>query len=178
MAQATGAQLVFEVALWATPTALAVGAALRAPRGRRAAWWVVAAAGGMITADKAVDLQTVVMGVVHATARAIAPELRSGGSQQLLRVLFLGGAAALGMGILWYLARLGRPLDGPRYLSLVGLCVVLGLLAARLVPDGKVILDNHVLAWTIELLAWLLVTLGAVRGLRRPGRDPSQSLSG
>lgn len=171
MAQVTGARLVFEVALWATPTALAVGAALRAPRGRRAAWWVVAGGCAAITADKAVDVHAVVMRVVHATVRAIAPELRSGGSQQLLRVLFLAGAAALGMGVLWYLARLGRPLDRPRCLSLAGLCVVLGLLAARLAPGGEVISENLALAWAIELLAWLLVSLGAVASLRHPGGD-------
>lgn len=166
MADATGEQLTFEVLLWATPTALAVGAALRAPRGRRVAWWVVAVASAVITADKALDVQGVAMQLAREVARAVVPEVRSGGSQQLLRALLLAGAAVAGMGLLWLLARLGRPLDGPRRLSLSGLCVVVGLLAARLIEGGDILQRSHALAWTFELLAWLLVTLGAIAGQR------------
>ena len=58
MSQSTGLELAIELSLWATPTALATAAALRAPRGARAAWWLVAGAGATITADKALDLHT------------------------------------------------------------------------------------------------------------------------
>lgn len=171
MADAMGEQLVFEVLLWATPTTLAVGAAMRAPRGRRVAWWVVSVASAVITADKALDVQGAAMKLARVIARAVAPEVRSGGGQQLLRALLLAGAAAAGMGLVWLLARLGRPLDGARRLSLSGLCVVIGLLAARLMEGGDILQQSGALAWTIELVAWLLVTLGAIAGLRRARRD-------
>lgn len=175
LALASDAQEVAELALWAVPVVLAWRASRR-DAASCGAWRLVAGACAFICADKGLDLHGVVMDWIRDAARTFAPELRSTGSAQGARTLLLGSGGLLAGLVLWLLARrLGLP-SWPVRVSLLGLTVVIGLLAARLTGPGRALGDESLPGLGIQLAGWTLVSAGALlAGPRRTSPVPGAS---
>ena len=157
---------VVEVLLWAIPGLLALRAALAArssgPRGAARAWWLVVAVCLLICADKAVDLNAVLMDQVRELAREYAPELRAHGASQGLRVALLGAGALVAGGVLWFLVGGRAGIDRPRLLAFFGLLLIVAFLAARLTGPGRMLEENDWIAWPVQLVALASICRGAL----------------
>ena len=175
LALASGPQEVAELVLWAVPMVLAWRASRR-DAGSRGAWRLVAGACAFICADKGLDLHGVVMDWIRDAARTFAPELRSTGSAQGARSLLLGIGGLLAGLVLWLLARrLGLP-SWPVRVSLLGLTVVIGLLAARLTGPGRALGDESLPGLGVQLAGWALVSAGPLLArARRSAPAPGAS---
>lgn len=163
-----GARAWGEAALWALPCAGALLLFLRGARGRRLGWLLIAAGCAAVVLDKAVDLQTVLHQAGQGLVRHLDPEHRMRGPNAWMRWVLLGGGFALGAAVLVAAALRDRGLCAGRRLGLLGLVLVLGFLAVRLLPAVKVRVDGGT-ALLVEGLCWLLVLAGVLRGARRPG---------
>lgn len=173
LADSTGFTLA-QVCLWAVPALLAIRAGLRAPRGERSVWWIIASGSFVITTDKAIDLHGIVFGLGKGLIHTYAPGMRANGGRPLARLSLLGGLFAAGCGALYLLVRSDRAIGGPKRVSLLGLVLVMGYLGARLSPGLRDLITPSV-GLVIEAVCWLLVVAGVAMGLRRPAEGPPDS---
>jgi hypothetical protein len=161
--------------LWVIPFLLAVRLSLRAPPGRRAAWFVVAICCGGICADKVVDLQMILFSDGKSVFKALAeahPVLQE--NKRWIKMGLLGFLFLAGVGGTLFLIRRDEDLSPPKWMGLGGLILVMAFVAARLMPG----LRGHVASWigmVSEGVALVLVTIGLLLGQvqNRAGREGS-----
>lgn len=158
---------VVEGVLWGATLVVAVALFVRAARGERWTWGLVAAGLATIVADKMFDVHAVAHACGRWIAIALDPVNQLRGPNEVWRdiALVAGFVAACGV-VVWTLrhdARVGRA----KVLCLAGLVLVGVLLVARLAPGVAGYLEDW-LSKAIELIAWGLVVSGEWIGFCRP----------
>ena len=158
-----GARLWGEALVWSLPAIGALARFVRAPRGGRLGWLVIAAACAVVVLDKAIDVQTVLHHAGQDLVRAVDPEHRMRGPNAWMRWLLLGGGFLLATGLMVWVAVRDRDLTGGKRLSLVGLVMVLGYLGARLLPAVKARVEGGA-GLAVEAVCWVVIVAGIARG--------------
>jgi hypothetical protein len=123
-----------EILLWTLPLVLALRLAVRAPRGARNGWLLLAAGCAVIVTDKAFNIQLPLYQACKDVVHALDPELRLRGEHLWIRFVLLGGLFAIGCtGIVFFL-RWDRELTRAKGVALLGLAMVMAYLGLRLLP--------------------------------------------
>ncbi len=163
---------VLEGLLWGALLVFALLRTLRAPRGERAGWWLIAAGLVLIVVDKAFDIHAVAHDAGTWIATSIDPEHQLRGPHAVYRDATLLGGFLLACAAVVSWLRRDEHVGRNKVLCLCGLGLVGALLAARLMPQ----LEPYMLDWVtkpIELLAWCLVLGGTLAGRSsRPRHRP------